>query len=117
MLDDLWVVFPEKLAAGRVDRAKHVVAPLEVHHAVHHQRRPVQRAVLGQLPVPGDAQIADVGVVDLRQRAVALFVIGAAEGEPVVSLRGVGERGVVDHPLGGLTVTRDQGEAESRKKG
>src|SRR5690606_31641850 len=46
--------------------------------------------------IPGDAEVLDITVVDLRQGAVALLAIGAAVGHPVARLAvGVDDAGGV----------------------
>ena len=94
----LRVVHPEGLAGAGVDRRRLIEGGREVEHAVDHQRRRLQaqdrdRPVLvalaerldidpliDRLPAPGDAEVFEVGGVDLVQRGVlgAAVVAGVA---------------------------------------
>src|SRR5690606_40555050 len=44
-----------------------------------------------EIRIPGKAELADVVLVDLRERAVALLAVGAPMGEPVLAAVFLGE--------------------------
>ncbi len=93
---DLRIVGPQHLAGARVIGRGHVPGADVVDHAVDEQRRAFDATEGVELRVPGQAELADVLLVDLGQRAVALGRIGASVRHPVAGVgRGVAEtRGV-----------------------
>ena len=87
-------VLPEQVARRRIDRLHLVAEAVHEHHAVVHERRRFIGAVR-QRPAPGETQIGDVLPVDLRERAEAHVVGGAAPRQPV-PVGGVREHAVGD---------------------
>ena len=82
----LRVVFPQHGASGGIQGVDHAEGAGGVHHAVDHDRRGLDTEIQFQLGGPGQAELADVAGVDLIQRAIALFVVGATMAHPVAWL-------------------------------
>jgi hypothetical protein len=85
------VVLPELPARHRIDRMNHAQADGKIDHAVHCQGNRGRAVRAGQIPGPGQAQLADVDAVDLLQRAEVLLGVGAAIRGPVAAIEFVGE--------------------------
>jgi hypothetical protein len=79
-------LFPDEIAALRVERLHDVVRVEQIQDAVVHERMRLVRAAFRHRPHPRQLQIADVGAGDLLQRAVAPAVIVAAEHQPVAGI-------------------------------
>jgi hypothetical protein len=90
--DRLGVVAPQDFAGRGVDR--HHLRPRggDVHHPVDHHRGRLLPAVGIEVDGPGEAELADVPVVDVGQRAEALLGVGASVAEPVVRVAIRGEQ-------------------------
>ncbi len=84
--DVLRVVFPQQLAGIGLDRDHLRPGGREIHHPVDHDRGRFLPAVGVERDREGEAELADIAVVDVGQRAEALLVIGAAIGKPVVGI-------------------------------
>ena len=85
-----------------------------VQHAVDDQRRRFLAALGVEIEVPRELQVADVAaLIDLRERAEALLVVGAAVREPIgVVLRGGLDALVVT----GAATTAAAGEQRCRRQ-
>ena len=81
------VVLPQLLAGARVDRVGDAPRSGRIHHAVDDERRGFEAAVGRGLELPREAELGDVLVVDLIERAEALLVIVAAVRQPVLVAR------------------------------
>ncbi len=84
--DVRWIVgrLPEQLAVARIQRKHTIMRRGQVHSAVPDNRRRLLFAVIGDTRPPADAQGADIGLVDLRQRGVAIAGVALARQDPVV---------------------------------
>ena len=100
---DLGVVFPKLLAGLGVERDHVAPRRAGVHDAIDDERRRLEAARRARLDVvvPSEAELADVAGVDLRQRAVALLVIGPTDREPVPGLF-VGVEDALGVDVGGI---------------
>ena len=83
----LAAVAPDLTAGARVDRPRHVLRPGDVEDVVAQQRRRLEVAERAGLERPLRHQSVDVGGRDLRQRAVPLVGVVAAEREPARAVR------------------------------
>ncbi len=81
------IEFPQLLAAGRINREYPAPCERRIHHAVDHDRRGFQPAVVIEIDRPGEPETIDVAVIDFGERTVALLRIGAAVAEPVGAIR------------------------------
>ncbi len=108
VFDDLGVIRPQHLATAGIDRVDEVVTAFEIHHPVDDQGRAEQGSIVRQIEVPGEAELVDVGIVDLLERAEALLTIGAPESRPVAPVGFVSERSVVDFGGGGSGAGQQQ---------
>ena len=79
---DLRIVGPELRAGADVVGFHHRPRGGEVHHAIDDDGRGFLAALGVDVGIPGKTEFRDVGVVDLVERAEALFAIVAASGEP-----------------------------------
>ena len=85
------IVLPQWCAGFGVECIDLAPRRADIHHAVDHQRCGfVTAAFLGEIAVPGQAQLADVVGRDLRQRAVALLAVIAAVRRPLAAAGGGG---------------------------
>ena len=75
----LRVVFPQQLSIAGVDSINTAPGPRGEHHAVHHDGGGFEAAVRLEVVMPGQAEVGNIGVINLPERAVAL-------------LRGIGSR-------------------------
>jgi hypothetical protein len=105
----LRVVFPQELAAARLERVDDRVGAGRVHAAVDDDRRRLGAAVDVDLVVPGEAELVDVLVVDLVERAVALLVVSAAVREPVAGLLVGGQDARAVDGRRGMSRSKDEG--------
>ena len=105
--DHVGVELPHQLTRRGVQRPDPVHAADEIHHAVDHEGRGYQAAVIGQVDIPVHAELRDIGRVDLVERAVALLAVGAPKRQPVLPVGLVRHGRVVDH--GGETLLRRGG--------
>src|SRR5262249_19252197 len=80
---DLGTERPQRLSADAIDRIDLAVAAREIEHAVHRQRRRLERNLALEVERPGEAELADVAGVDLGELAVAALVIAGAVPGPV----------------------------------
>ena len=121
----LRIVSPQLAAVGRVVGGDDVVDALVIEHPVDLQRARLDAAEGLEIVVPGEAELADGLVVDLRQRAVALFLPPATVAHPVADIRGrvdMAHRLAVDHRrrVGRLRrrlgVARDQRGQQQRSR-
>ena len=96
-------VLPEEVAGRRINRLHLVAEAVHEHHAVVHERRRFIGAVR-QRPAPGETQIGHGLPIDLRERAEAHVLGGAAPRQPV-PVGGVREHTVGD---GGDPIQRIQ---------
>src|SRR5258708_5902681 len=85
---------PQQIAGGGIESFHLVGVALHEQDAIVLQRRRRVRA-RRQRPTPGQAQVLDVGPVDLFERAVALVVPGAPPREPFAG-GWFGENGMCD---------------------
>ena len=79
---DVGIILPQQFAGTRVERMDDAQSDSEVDDAIDFQRLgiTVERVdVIG----PGQAELADIGVADLGQRAIMLFAVVAAIAGPV----------------------------------
>ncbi len=113
---DLGVIGPKRLARARVVGGDDVPGADVVEHAVDEQGRALHAAIGVEVGVPGQAELADVGRVDLGERAVALGRIGAPVRQPLPGLaRGVSQPRRVDG--GGTGVpARERHAREARRR-
>ena len=94
-------VFPDQVAVGGVDRLHGAARHIHVHDAAIDDRRRFLRAG-GQAARPGHAQLPDIVLVDLIERAVAMLVEGPADHQPVGGI-GIGQHLLGDRlEIGGL---------------
>ena len=97
-LIDFRIPAPLFLAGARIDGEDDAPVGDAVERAVRHQRRAfLVAAARTDFVGPGQPQPADVGRVDLIERAVAGFARSQAVAQPFFSgLAGVPQRGIVD---------------------
>ena len=84
----LRVVLPQQFAGPPVVGVHPAPGAGGEQHAVHHDGRGLETALIAGVPVPGETEAGDVRGVDAGQRAVPLLVIGAPVREPVAGLAG-----------------------------
>jgi hypothetical protein len=92
---NLVLVAPQLLAGPSVEGERPAVPGRQVHHAVDHDGRRLERVgplarvdpELAELELPRRAEVFHVSRVDLVELAVALAVVSAVIGEPVMGLR------------------------------
>ena len=78
----LAAVAPDLAPGARVERPRHVLRSGDVQHVVAQERRRFEVAERARLERPLRDEAVDVGGRDLRQRAVPLVGVVAAEGQP-----------------------------------
>ena len=101
-------VLPQDVAGPRVEGPDPAVPARDVHDAVDDERGGLERvrrlarvqAHRAALEDPLGRELADVLLGDLVERAVALPVVGAVVGEPVLRLRAGVEDALVGDPVG-----------------
>src|SRR5690606_31634022 len=84
----LRVVGPEQLAAAGIDGVGEIPGAAEIEHAVDGERRTFHALEGIAVEPPGQTQALDVPVIDLRERAEALFLVAAAPAWPVARILG-----------------------------
>ncbi|MNQ89193.1 hypothetical protein D3C85_1044920 [compost metagenome] len=112
----LRVVLPDLFAIACIQRIDHRKRPGGVHHAVDNDGRGLHAAVEVELVAPGQAQLADVAVVDLFQRAVALFVVSAPVAHPVTRFV-VGSDDALAIDIGGHVGSPGRGYQHTEQQG
>ena len=95
---DVRVVGPKRLAGGGIDRIDAAEIAGGIHHAVDDQRRRLLATAGSQPIVPGEAELADVGRLDVVERGKIGAVGVATRRHPAVGIgfrepRGVDVRG------------------------
>ena len=73
MLDYFRIVLPQTFAGFRLNRADHVVEPVELQNAIDDQRPAGERSVTRQIEAPINADLLNIFVVNLSQRARPLL--------------------------------------------
>src|SRR5690606_15345872 len=89
LLPDLGIIVPDRLAGPGIDRVEDAVAG-DIIERVADLERFAGRIGGGEVDIPDETELVDILVVDLAQRAVALF----AEGPP--GMRPVGPVAIVE---------------------
>ena len=114
---DVRVIRPQLLARLAVVGRDDVVDADVVEHAVDDNRARLHTAHRLEIVVPGEAQLPDVAVVDLVERAEPLLVPGPAVAHPVADVRrriGIAQRLPVDD---GLCSRRRDAQRQRRRHG
>lgn len=97
----LRVISPEQPAGSRVIGFDQAPRRRHIHHPIDDQGRRFLSSVGVEIRKPSKAQLLCILVVDARQRAEALLIVGAAIGEPVAGF-GIGNSRAVDWFVTGL---------------
>ena len=112
---DLRVIGPDPVAGTGVDGVHNAPRGTDVHDAVHDHRRGLHAARGFEVVRPGQAQVLDVGGIDLIEAAVAGLGIVHAGGGPVGRLGGIGaDESAIDSLHGGRGLRRRVGLREGR---
>src|SRR5690606_18307652 len=78
---------PPELLSGRCIIGNRYVPWLNIiKYAVDHERRGFDASVVGNIGIPGQADILYIGIIDLLERAVAIFTISSARPHPLSRL-------------------------------
>ena len=86
----LGVIDPQLATGAGVKCINRAPRPGHVHHAAHHDGRGLDAAWLAKLVAPGQAQLTDIGTVDVREWAETLLVRALAMLGPGLVFQGRG---------------------------